>query len=94
MKAVQHFCTITRHKILVMKECFQVGLYKQGLLHDLSKYSWTEFRVGCKYYQGDRSPNNAEREKTGCSLPGSIIKDVISTITNTGLIMGTTRMQP
>ena len=66
MKAVQHFCTITRHKILVMKECFQVGLYKQGLLHDLSKYSWTEFRV--KYYQGDRSPNNAEREKTGCSL--------------------------
>ena len=68
MKAVQHFCTITRHKILVMKECFQVGLYKQGLLHDLSKYSWTEFRVGCKYYQGDRSPNNAEREKTGCSL--------------------------
>lgn len=68
MKAVQHFCTITRHKILVMKECFQVGLYKQGLLHDLSKYSWTEFKVGCKYYQGDRSPNNAEREATGCSL--------------------------
>lgn len=68
MKAVQHFCTITRHKILVMKECFRVGLYKQGLLHDLSKYSWTEFKVGCKYYQGDRSPNNAEREETGCSL--------------------------
>ena len=54
--------------MLVMKECFQVGLYKQGLLHDLSKYSWNEFKVGCKYYQGDRSPNNAEREATGCSL--------------------------
>ncbi|MGC4020211.1 MAG: DUF5662 family protein [Muricomes sp.] len=67
MKAVQHFLTITRHKMLVMKECFQVGLYKQGLLHDLSKYSWTEFKVGCKYYQGDRSPNNAEREDKGCS---------------------------
>ena len=35
-----------------MKECFRCGLYKQGLLHDLSKYSWTEFSVGVKYYQG------------------------------------------
>ena len=26
-----------------------------------------EFLVGCKYYQGDRSPNNAEREDTGIS---------------------------
>ena len=60
MKAVQHFRTITKHKFLVMKECFRVGLYKQGLLHDLSKYSWTEFRVGFRYYQGNRSPNNAE----------------------------------
>lgn len=67
MKAVRHFCTITKHKILVMKECFRVGLYRQGLLHDLSKYSWTEFRVGCKYYQGTRSPNNAEREEKGYS---------------------------
>lgn len=50
-----------------MKECFEVGLYKQGLLHDMSKYSPTEFLVGCKYYQGNRSPNNAEREATGYS---------------------------
>ena len=62
-----HFRTITRHKLLVMKYCFRIGLYKQGLLHDLSKYSPTEFLVGCKYYQGTRSPNNAEREATGVS---------------------------
>ena len=49
IKALAHFHTITKHKILVMKECFRVGLYRQGLLHDLSKYSPTEFRVGCKY---------------------------------------------
>lgn len=67
MKAWNHFCTITHHKILVMKHCFRVGLYKQGLLHDLSKYTPSEFIVGCKYYQGTRSPNNAEREATGCS---------------------------
>ena len=33
----------------------------------MSKYSWTEFRVGCRYYQGTRSPNNAEREEKGYS---------------------------
>lgn len=67
MKAWRHFCTITHHKILVMKGCFRVGLYRQGLLHDLSKYGFTEFRVGAKYYQGTRSPNNAEREIVGYS---------------------------
>lgn len=66
-KIIGHFKTITRHKILVMQECFKVGLYKQGLFHDLSKYTPTEFLVGCRYYQGDRSPNNAEREETGVS---------------------------
>ena len=63
-----HFKTITAHKILVMKHCFRVGLYKQGLLHDMSKYMPSEFLVGVKYYQdGKRSPNNAEREALGCS---------------------------
>lgn len=65
IKAWEHFKTITKHKIEVMKNCFRVGLYKQGLLHDLSKYTWTEFSVGAKYYQGDRSPNDAEREDKG-----------------------------
>ena len=50
-----------------MHYCFRAGMYKQGLLHDLSKYAPVEFLVGCKYYQGDRSPNNAEREDTGIS---------------------------
>ena len=62
-----HFKTITKHKLMVMGYCFRIGLYKQGLLHDLSKYSPAEFLVGCRYYQGDRSPNNAEREATGVS---------------------------
>ena len=65
--AWRHFCTITYHKLLVMRECFRLGLYRQGVLHDLSKYSWTEFRIGAKYYQGTRSPNNAEREAIGYS---------------------------
>lgn len=62
-----HLRTINAHKRMVMKYCFRVGLYKQGLLHDLSKYSPTEFIPGIKYYQGYRSPNNAQREIEGCS---------------------------
>ena len=68
MKAYKHLMTILHHKKLVMNTCFKVGLYKQGILHDLSKFSPTEFIVGCKYYQGTRSPNNAEREDRGYSL--------------------------
>ncbi len=63
----KHFKTITRHKFLVMKGCFAVGLYWQGITHDLSKYLPTEFLVGARYFQGDRSPNNAEREEKGYS---------------------------
>ncbi len=67
MKAWKHFKTITYHKWLVCKGCFRIGLYRQGLTHDLSKYSPSEFLVGAKYFQGDRSPNNAEREAVGYS---------------------------
>ena len=67
MKWWNHFSTITRHKILVMKGCFRLGLIRQGLLHDMSKYSPTEFIPGCIFYQGYMSPNNAERETKGYS---------------------------
>ncbi|MBE6944944.1 MAG: catalase [Ruminococcaceae bacterium] len=63
----KHFITITRHRLLVRKHCFKVGLYWQGLTHDLSKYSPSEFRVGVRYYQGNRSPNTAQRELLGYS---------------------------
>ena len=66
-KAWRHFKTITGHKILVMENCFRVGLFRQGLMHDLSKYSPVEFGTGVKYYQGNRSPNAAEREEKGYS---------------------------
>lgn len=67
MKAIEHFKTITVHKLLVMKYCFRVGLIWQGLSHDLSKYSPVEFFNGCLFYQGYRSPNVAERDIKGYS---------------------------
>ena len=65
--AWHHFKTITTHRILVMQGCFRMGLYWQGLIHDLSKYSLTEFKTGVEYYQGNKSPNAAEREDKGYS---------------------------
>lgn len=67
MKVWQHFKTITLHRFLVRKGCFSMGLYWQGLTHDLSKYSPTEFFFGVRFYQGVRSPNAAEREQKGYS---------------------------
>lgn len=62
-----HLKTINEHKLLVMKHCFRVGLYRQGIMHDLSKYSPVEFITGIKYFQGNKSPNAAEREDKGMS---------------------------
>ena len=68
MHPVAHLKTITEHRRLVRKYCFRLGLYSQGLKHDLSKYSPTEFWRGAWYYMGYRSPNDAERKTTGVSL--------------------------
>lgn len=62
-----HFTTITAHKLRVMKYCFKVGLYRQGLAHDLSKYTPVEFLAGVKYYAGTRSPIELEKMELGYS---------------------------
>ena len=66
-KALNHFKTITRHRHQVIRNCFRAGIPWQGLKHDLSKYSWTEFSEGARYWQGTRSPNDREREIKGYS---------------------------
>ena len=64
---IKHFRTITRHRHKVIAHCAKAGILWQGLWHDLSKYSPTEFIPGAKYYQGTRSPNEKERELYGYS---------------------------
>lgn len=66
--AILHFGTITRHRHKVIAHCRRAGIFWQGLRHDLSKYSPTEFIPGAKYYTGTRSPNEGEREAYGYSL--------------------------
>lgn len=64
---IKHFLTISKHRNAVMRHCFKAGIPIRGLLHDLSKYSPSEFFAGVKYFQGTRSPNERERELFGFS---------------------------
>ena len=65
---IKHFITITNHRHKVIAHCAKAGILWQGLRHDLSKYSPTEFIPGAKFYQGDRSPNEKECELYGSSV--------------------------
>ena len=67
-----HLRTINHHKMLVTKTCFKVGLYWQGICHDLSKYHPIEFIP--------------RKRLKGIPGAGCITKEEISIILSTGLI--------
>lgn len=58
---------ILTHKFWVAYYCFQVGLYWQGIVHDLSKFSWTEFSRSIKYWDDKISSLANERNINGYS---------------------------
>ena len=62
-----HFKKICVHKYWVAYYCFKVGLYWQGIMHDMSKFSWIEFWESVRYYQGTSSPINAAKADKGYS---------------------------
>lgn len=84
MKWLSHLRTVQHHRFLVLRHCWRVGLYWQGLTHDLSKFSPVEFSAGAKYYQGNRSPNEIERRERATARHGCIIRAGISIIWSTG----------
>ena len=72
-----HLRTVRKHRKMVRKLCFKCGLYWQGLTHDLSKYSHTEFWNGVKYFTGTASPHVGERKVKGYS---DISKILLATV--------------
>lgn len=62
-----HLRTVNKHRREVRKLCFKCGLYWQGLMHDLSKYSPVEFINGVKFFTGKGSPHMGERDRYGYS---------------------------
>ena len=67
-KIWKHFCLVNKHRWYVFKLSIKAGIPWRGLLHDLSKYSWTEFSESVKYYNGSKSPLHVCREINGYSL--------------------------
>lgn len=65
--AIGHFKTITHHRHQVISHCRKAGILWRGLMHDLSKYTPTEFFEGARFYVGDKSPNVGARIENGCS---------------------------
>ncbi len=64
---VNHFKTVCKHKYWVLVFCVKAGIPIQGIMHDLSKFSPSEFLESVKYYQGNRSPIDACKEENGYS---------------------------
>ncbi len=64
---ILHFHTVNKHRWIVFKLCVKAGIPWRGIVHDLSKYSPTEFWESAKYYQGNRSPIFACVEDKGYS---------------------------
>ena len=63
-----HLHTINRHRFKVFILCLKAGIPIQGLFHDISKYSPTEFIEGVKYYANHKhSPIINCKEKNGYS---------------------------
>ena len=65
--AVNHLKTICIHKKWVMYYCTIAGIPIQGLVHDLSKFSPTEFCESVKYYTGTCSPIDMCKKDKGVS---------------------------
>lgn len=65
-KLFKHLKTVHNHRKYVRKACWKMGLFWQGLVHDLSKYTPKELSI-VKYYTGKKSPHQTCREKIGYS---------------------------
>lgn len=85
-KFIAHSATILKHKGYAFYYCCKSGLYLQGIVHDLSKFSLEEFIPGIMYYTGECSPNSIQKKKKGTRQRGCIIKAETSIIMNTGWI--------
>lgn len=62
-----HFKTVSKHKYEVFKQCWACGIGWQGLIHDMSKFGIIEFASSARYFQGNWSPIEAEKEAIGYS---------------------------
>lgn len=67
MKLFIHLKNVFKHRWYVFINCCKCGIFWQGLVHDLSKFSLAEFIPAIKYATGKKSPHETEIEIKGYS---------------------------
>lgn len=67
MKFFKHLHLINKHRFKVFILCCRCGFFWRGFVHDLSKYSPSEFFESVKYYCGTHSPIENCRKENGYS---------------------------
>ena len=65
MKSIKHLHLVNKHRFLVFIHCMRLGIFFQGLKHDLSKYSPYEFLKSAKYFRGCGTPIFVQRRNEG-----------------------------
>ena len=82
---IKHFGLITHHKWVVFKLCCKIGEPWRGLVHDMSKYSPTEFIESSKYITLENILLLVKlKEKMDILRLGYIIREGINIIANIG----------
>jgi len=66
-KLRKHFKTVCAHKYYVFLASIEAGIPFRGFMHDWSKFSFSEFFNSAKYYTGNRSPIDNEKDEKGYS---------------------------
>ena len=67
-KILKHWQTIRIHRKWVRYYCRLAGITWRGIVHDLSKYSPTEFFESARYWTGTHSPIEEAKHEKGYSL--------------------------
>ena len=69
MKYGQYLWYVVRHKWFVMIECFKLGVYWQGMTHDISKLLLSEFLPYMEHFYGSKIGIGRGRDETGYYKP-------------------------
>ena len=67
LNVFRHIKTVMTHKFYVFIFACKAGIPFRGLVHDMSKFSPSEFFESVKYYQGTGSPISAAKKENGYS---------------------------
>ena len=63
----KHIKLVSKHKWIVFKLCYKIGMPFRGFMHDWSKFSPQEFWESVKYYNGHESPIITSKKENGYS---------------------------